>query len=78
MSYVDVILPLPLDGLFTYSVPAEKAPRVVPGVRLLVPLGKSKTYTAIAVELHERQPDFEARPILDVLDAAPLLLPLQL
>ena len=78
MSYVDVILPLPLDGLFTYSVPAEKAPRVVPGVRLLVPLGKSKTYTAIAVELHERQPDFEARPILDVLDAAPVLLPQQL
>ena len=78
MSYVDVILPLPLDGLFTYSVPAEKAPRVVPGVRLLVPLGKSKTYTAIAVELHERQPDFEARPILDVLDTAPVLLPQQL
>ena len=78
MSYVDVLLPLPLDGLFTYSVPAEKAPRVVPGVRLLVPLGKSKTYTAIAVELHERQPDFEARPILDVLDAAPVLLPQQL
>ena len=44
MKYVDVILPLPLDGTFTYSVPDGMEGKVVPGVRLLVPLGKSKKY----------------------------------
>lgn len=51
MLYVDVILPLPLDGTFTYSVPDTLAPKVKPGMRLVVPLGKSKTYTAIALTL---------------------------
>ena len=44
MRYVDVILPLPLDGTFTYGVSTELAPRVQEGVRLLVPLGRSKRY----------------------------------
>lgn len=42
MRYVDVILPLPLDGTFTYSVPEGMEEKVVAGMRVLVPLGKSK------------------------------------
>ena len=53
MKYVDVILPLPLDGTFTYSVPDGMEGKVVPGVRLLVPLGKSKKYIAMATRLHD-------------------------
>ncbi len=73
MRYVDVVLPLPLDGLFTYSVTDEMAGGVGLGVRLLVPFGKSKTYTAMAVRLHDEQPDFEVKAILAVVDDAPVL-----
>lgn len=78
MKYVEAILPLPLDGLFTYSVPAALESRVVPGVRILVPLGRSKTYTAVALNIHDIQPDFEVKDIVDVLDDHPMLLPHQL
>ena len=78
MRYVDVILPLPLDGTFTYGVSTERAPRVQEGVRLLVPLGRSKRYTAIAVRLHDEAPCFEVRDVLEVLDDRPILLPRQL
>ena len=47
MMYVDVILPLPLEGLFTYAVPDTMQSLVRQGVRVQVPLGKSKTYTAM-------------------------------
>ncbi|MGG6548164.1 UNVERIFIED_CONTAM: hypothetical protein NY100_22420, partial [Prevotella sp. 15_C9] len=47
MRYVDVILPLPLDGTFTYSVPEGMEEKVVAGMRVLVPLGKSKKYIAM-------------------------------
>ncbi|MCH3981965.1 MAG: primosomal protein N' [Prevotella sp.] len=77
MKYVDVILPLPLDGVFTYAVPDIWAPQVRLGVRVLVPLGKSKTYTAIAVRLHDDAPDFEVKEVMAVLDPSPLLLPQQ-
>lgn len=48
------------------------------GVRVLVPLGRSKTYTAMAVQLHSEKPEFETRPIIQVIDAEPVLIKQQL
>lgn len=76
--YVDVILPLPLEGLFTYSVPETLEEKIGERRRVLVPLGKSKTYTAIAVNIHDNKPDFDCKPILEVIDDKPILLPEQL
>lgn len=78
MKYVDVILPLPLDGTFTYSVPDGIEGKVVPGVRLLVPLGKSKKYIAMATRLHDDKPAFSCKPVEAVLDNTPSLLPQQM
>lgn len=78
MHYVDVILPLPLEGTFTYSVPEPMVAQVRMGVRVLVPLGRSKTYTAMAVRLHSEKPEFETRPIIQVIDAEPVLIEQQL
>ena len=78
MHYVDVILPLPLEGTFTYSVPEPMVAQVRMGVRVLVPLGRSKTYTAMAVRLHSEKPEFEIRPIIQVIDAEPVLIEQQL
>lgn len=78
MHYVDVILPLPLEGLFTYAVSEELATQVREGVRVVVPFNKSKRYTAIAVRIHDEKPEFEVKPVISVLDKSPLLLPAQL
>lgn len=48
------------------------------GMRVLVPLGRSKTYTAMAVRLHSEKPEFETRPIIQVIDAEPVLIEQQL
>lgn len=78
MHYVDVILPLPLEGTFTYSLPEALADKLCLGVRVLVPLGKSKTYTAMAVRVHEDAPEFKTRDILQVIDAEPVMLDRQM
>ena len=74
MKYVDVILPLPLPGMFTYSVPEGMEEHVAFGMRVLVPLGKSKKYIAVVVKLHQDKPRFTVKPIEQVLDAIPMLL----
>ena len=73
MLYVEVILPLPLDGTFTYSVPDTLAPQVRMGVRVVVPLGRSKTYTAMAVRTHNDKPEFDTRDIIQVVDDSSVL-----
>ena len=73
MLYVEVILPLPLEGTFTYSVPDTLALQVRMGVRVVVPLGRSKTYTAMAVSTHNDKPEFDTRDILQVVDDSPVL-----
>ena len=73
MLYVDVILPLPLEGTFTYSVPDTLAPQVRMGVRVVVPLGRSKTYTAMAVSTNNDKPEFDTRDIIQVVDDSPVL-----
>ena len=78
MRYIDVILPLPLDGTFTYSIADALAPKVLPGIRVLVPLGRSKTYTAMALRIHDDKPDFETKEIIGIMDDTPVLLQRQL
>ena len=79
MLFADVILPVPLDGLFTYAVPDPLQDRVQTGVRVLVGFGRSKTYLAIVVRTHGQQPQgYETKEILDVIDDRPVVLPHQL
>lgn len=79
MRYANVILPLPLDGTFTYSLPEEFAWKVRVGCRLTVPFGKKKTYSAIVSRLHEEKPEgYEVKDAIELLDDQPMLLPSQL
>ena len=52
MMYVDVILPLGYEGVFTYSVPEHLEKSVREFVRVTVPLGKTKKYTGIIAKIH--------------------------
>lgn len=77
--FVDVILPLPLPGTFTYSVPEGMRESVLPGCRVTVPLGKSKEYTALVTAIHEEvECDYEIKPIKDILDESAILLEKQM
>ena len=78
MKYVDVILPLPLEGTFTYSLPEDFVDSVTQGVRVLVPLGRSKRYIALVDHVHENKPEFQCKPIIEVLDKVPIVLDSQL
>jgi len=72
MTYADVILPVPLTGLFTYSVPEGMAVGV--GMRVLVTFGRSKKYMGIVASLHSNKPEgYEVKPITQVMDADPIV-----
>ena len=73
-KFVDVILPLPLPGSFTYSLPAQWVNSVWTGCRVVVPFGKKKYYTAIVYRIHENKPkEYEVKEILSILDTHPVL-----
>lgn len=74
MKYVEVVLPLPLDGLFTYAVADNQAAKAQVGCRVLVPLGKSKKYIGIVMHVVDEKPEFEVKPIIEVIDRQPILL----
>ena len=81
--FIDVILPLPLDGVFTYSVPPELERQVAVGHRVLVPFGRNKTYVGIVAKVNSPSsfllpPSSKIKSILQVLDTSPILLDPQL
>ncbi|MGA7399544.1 MAG: primosomal protein N' [Candidatus Sulfotelmatobacter sp.] len=69
-EFCDVALPVPLDMVFTYRVPANVTPVV--GGRVLVPF-RQQRMTGIVVELHDRKPTVTIKNILSGLDDAPVL-----
>jgi len=72
--FVEVVLPLPVKQFFTYSVTEQEAAFLIPGMRLAVPFGKSKVYTALVYSIHENPPQtYQAKSILSILDAAPIV-----
>ena len=72
MQYVDLILPVPLQGLFTYAVPEGMSVGI--GCRVLVTFGRSTKYLGIVMRLHNKKPEgYEVKPILQVMDATPIV-----
>ena len=72
MSYADVILPVPLRGVFTYALAEGMSVQV--GERVLVPFGRSKTYVGLVARVHDQKPaDYDVKDILQRLDVAPIV-----
>jgi len=69
-EFCDVAVPVPLDMVFTYRVPANAAPVV--GGRVLVPF-RQQRMTGIVVERHDRKPSVTTKNILSALDTTPVL-----
>ena len=67
--YVDVILPLPLKGTFTYELSQDEFNKLEIGFRVAVSFGKRKVYTGIVNELHNSKPkSYETKPIEFIYD----------
>ncbi|MBC9810932.1 primosomal protein N' [Crocinitomicaceae bacterium CZZ-1] len=71
--FADVILPVPVHREFTYRVPFEMNTYIREGVRVVVPFGKSKFYTAIVTKVHETVPSYTAKYVEYILDEAPII-----
>ena len=77
--FIDVILPIPLEKLFTYSVSSEVAQFLSPGMRVAVPFGRSKIYTALVSRIHSTAPAvYDAKEIHQILDEHPIVNEIQL
>lgn len=76
--FVDVIVPLGIPRYFTYRVPVEWNDAVQRGVRVIVPFGTKKKYTALIYKIHETPPKaYQAKYIDGILDEMPIVLPVQ-
>ncbi len=72
--FIDVILPIPLNKEFTYSVNENEAHFLKPGMRVAVQFGKSKVYAALVTNIHQKAPEvYEAKEIEHILDETPIV-----
>ena len=77
--FVEVILPLSLSKTFTYQVSESEFDYIKIGMRVAVPFGKSKIYTALVIELHNHQPTlYDAKEIHQILDETPIVSEIQI
>ncbi len=74
MHFIEVLLPLSLAKTFTYSVSEAEYNYIQKGVRVAVPFGKNKIYTALVIDLHQIPPTlYEAKEIHQILDENPIV-----
>ncbi len=79
MRYADVVLPLPLEVFFTYSIPESFQQEGLVGCRVVVPFGKTKTYVALVVRIHDTTPKgYKVKPLKQRIDQSPIVNALQL
>jgi primosomal protein N' (replication factor Y) len=77
--FIEVILPLSLPKTFTYRVSENEFAFIKKGMRVAVPFGKSKIYTALVIDLHREEPTlYEAKEIDQILDERPIVNDLQI
>ncbi|MDD4148608.1 MAG: primosomal protein N' [Bacteroidales bacterium] len=67
-KFAEILLPVPLHKIFTYSIPKEFDSKIIRGGRVTVNFGKRKLYTGIVISTHNNIPDFDAKDIEDYYD----------
>lgn len=74
-KYIDVVLPLPIEGTFTYYTDKELSI----GQRVVVQFGVRKLYTGLVQCIHNNKPlGYKTKPLLAILDEAPIVNEIQL
>ena len=76
LKYIDVILPLPVSGVFTYFTDLED---IQIGQRVVVQFGSRKLYSALVSSIHNKKPvAYEVKPLIALLDRDILVNDIQL
>ncbi len=79
LRFLEVILPVPLPGTFTYSFSESAFPNPEIGSRVIVQFGKRKIYTGIIAAIHDEAPNsYEPKEIMDLVDEVPIVTHTQL
>ena len=77
--FIDVVLPIPVNQVFTYGINEAEYSFLRPGMRVAVPFGKKKIYTSIVSSVHTNSPTiYEVKPIYQIIDEKPLINEIQL
>jgi primosomal protein N' (replication factor Y) (superfamily II helicase) len=69
LRYADIAFPTAIRRLFTYET---RDPSIRPGMRVWVPL-RSEFAIGMVVQVHDRKPGFETRPVERILDDEPVM-----
>ena len=79
MYFIEVIIPLSLPKTFTYLVSEAEFQYLKNGMRVAVPFGKTKMYSALVIDKHQNAPTlYEAKEIHQILDETPIANQLQI
>ncbi|POS01175.1 replication restart DNA helicase PriA [Flavobacterium croceum DSM 17960] len=79
MFFIEVVLPLAVAKTFTYQVSQAEYAFVQQGMRVAVPFGKTKIYTALILNKHQQEPLlYQAKEIHQILDTAPVVTSIQI
>ena len=76
MIRVEVIIPLALDGLFSYAVPEaliSEAPGFSVGCRVVVPFGGKRYYTGVVFSMDKEAEVTACKEVEQILDATPII-----
>mgnify|MGYP001222320021 CR=1 FL=1 len=74
MRYIEVILPISIPGLFSYSVPTNFKQKNLKGCRVIVPFGKRKYYTGLVYKNVDKvSSKFAVKEVFEVLDVEPIV-----
>ena len=76
--WAEVILPLALPNVYTYSVPSKLIEKAKAGCRAEVVFGKNKKYAGVIKRIISEKPAYATKSILNILDDDPLVYPQQL
>jgi primosomal protein N' (replication factor Y) (superfamily II helicase) len=68
--YVDIAFPTAVRRLFTYHT--RESENILPGMRVWVPL-RNEFAIGMAVQVHDRKPAFETKPVQKILDVDPIM-----
>ena len=74
MRYIEVILPISIPGVFSYSVPKNIKQKNLKGCRVIVPFGKRKYYTGLIYKNADKvSSKFAIKEVFEVLDIEPIV-----
>ena len=77
--FAEIILPLNLDGTFTYHLSDSDLQQIKIGQRVAVPFGTQKLYTGVVHSIHQNEPElYKTKAIHAFLDDEPIVTPFQI